>query len=218
MRLVPRAGGGQRQEAADGTGHHGAGTVIGEDLLSHCLSFCTAIHTHHTSEDSQLLPALRAAAPELAPVTDNLTEDHALVAGILRQVRELLTPGRGPSGPDALVRELDGLIAILESHFSYEERRIAKALDTLGPLGRGLGGILEGVGGVAEAPASRTAVLEERYRGRLPGSLDELVGPGHGTVQLPLHVAWSGQTAFNLDMPKGVHALVSDRACRRPAR
>jgi hypothetical protein len=32
------------------------------------------------------------------------------------------------------VRELDGLIAILESHFSYEERRIAKALDTLGPL------------------------------------------------------------------------------------
>ena len=62
---------------------------------------------------------------------------------------------------------------------------------------------MEGVGGVAEAaPASRTAVLEERYRGRLPGSLDELVGPGQGTVQLPLRVAWSGQTAFNLDMPK----------------
>jgi hypothetical protein len=123
-----------RKEAADGTGHRGGGTVIGEDLLSHCLSYCAAVHTHHTGEDSQLLPALRAAAPELAPVIDNLTEDHALVAGILRQVRELLTPGRGPSGPDALVRELDGLIAILESHFSYEERRIAKALDTLGPL------------------------------------------------------------------------------------
>jgi hypothetical protein len=43
-------------------------------------------------------------------------------------------PGRAPSGPDALARELGGLIAILESHFSYEERRIAKALDTLGPL------------------------------------------------------------------------------------
>ena len=122
-----------RQEAAGGTGHRTAGTAIGEDLLSHCLSFCTAIHAHHTGEDRHVLPALRAAAPELAPVIDNLTEDHALVTGILRQVRELLAPGRAPSGSDALVRELDGLIAILESHFSYEERRIAKALDTLGP-------------------------------------------------------------------------------------
>jgi hypothetical protein len=120
-----------RREAADGT--QAASAAIGEDLLGHCLSFCAAIHSHHTGEDSQVLPALRAAVPELAPVIDNLTEDHALVAGILRQVRELLTPGRAPSGPRALARELDGLIAILESHFSYEERRLAKALDTLGP-------------------------------------------------------------------------------------
>jgi hypothetical protein len=122
-----------RREAADGAGLPGAHTAIDEDLLSHCLGFCAAIHAHHTGEDSQLLPALRAAAPELAPVIDNLSEDHALVAGILRHVRELLAPGRAPSRPEALVRELDGLIAILDSHFSYEERRIAKALDTIGP-------------------------------------------------------------------------------------
>jgi Hemerythrin HHE cation binding domain len=123
-----------RREAADGAGPPGARTAIGQDLLSHCLGFCAAIHAHHTGEDSQLLPALRAAAPELAPVIDNLIEDHALVAGILRRVRALLTPGRAPSRPDDLVRELDGLIAILESHFHYEERRLAKALDTAGPL------------------------------------------------------------------------------------
>ena len=122
-----------RQEAAGGAGLRAADTAAGEDLLSHCLSFCSAIHTHHTGEDSQLLPALRAAVPDLAPVIDNLLEDHALVAGILRQVHELLTPGRASSGPGAVVRELDGLSAILESHFGYEERRIAKALDTLGP-------------------------------------------------------------------------------------
>ena len=59
------------------------------------------------------------------------------------------------------------------------------------------------VGGLSEAaPVSRAAVLEARYRGRLPATLDELAGPGSGTVQLPLHVAWSGQTAFNLDLPK----------------
>jgi hypothetical protein len=62
---------------------------------------------------------------------------------------------------------------------------------------------MSGVGSLPEAaPVSRAAVLEERYRGRLPETLDDLAGPGHGTVQLPLHVAWSGQTAFNLDLPR----------------
>jgi iron-sulfur cluster repair protein YtfE (RIC family) len=122
-----------RQEAAGDTGPVAADAALPEDLLSHCLSLCTAIHTHHSGEDDQLLPALRAAAPELAPVIDNLIEDHDLVAGILRRIRELLTPCQTPSGPGALMRELDGLTAILESHFSYEERRIAKALDILGP-------------------------------------------------------------------------------------
>jgi hypothetical protein len=51
-------------------------------------------------------------------------------------------------------------------------------------------------------PAPPSDVLRARYQGRLPSALDELTGPAHGTVQLPLHVAWSGQTAFDLDMPK----------------
>ena len=56
------------------------------------------------------------------------------------------------------------------------------------------------VGSLPEAPpVSRAAVLEERYRGRLPASLDALIGPGHGTVQLPTHIAWSGLTAFDVD-------------------
>jgi hypothetical protein len=41
-------------------------------------------------------------------------------------------------------------------------------------------------------------VLEARYKSRLPGSLDDLGGPATGTVQLPLHVAWSGLTSFDL--------------------
>jgi hypothetical protein len=120
-----------RQEAAaDGAGggtHSGSGS---DDLLSHCLSFCTTLHTHHTGEDGQLFFALRAAAPELTPVISKLIEDHELVAGILRQIRGLLAAA---ADPETLRRELDGLTAILESHFSFEERRIATALDTLGP-------------------------------------------------------------------------------------
>lgn len=114
-----------RAEPTDGS--------VPQDLLSHCLSFCTAIHTHHTGEDQQLFPALRAAAPELTPIISKLEEDHVLVAGILRQLRDLLTTRPVAPDPATLQRELDGLTAILESHFSFEERRIAAALDGLGP-------------------------------------------------------------------------------------
>lgn len=55
--------------------------------------------------------------------------------------------------------------------------------------------------GVSSTNISRATVLEQRYRGRLPRSLDDLVGPERGTVQLPLHVAWSGLTAFDVERP-----------------
>jgi hypothetical protein len=51
-------------------------------------------------------------------------------------------------------------------------------------------------------PAPPGEILRARYQGRLPIALDALDGPSHGTVQLPPHVAWSGQTVFNLDQPK----------------
>ena len=54
----------------------------------------------------------------------------------------------------------------------------------------------------ASAPVSYRAVMVQRYRSRLPAALVDLSGPAHGTVQLPLHVAWSGQTAFDLDRSK----------------
>jgi len=54
----------------------------------------------------------------------------------------------------------------------------------------------------ASASISRAAVMQEQYRSRLPRSLDDLTGPDHGIIQLPLHVAWSGATAFDVDRPK----------------
>jgi hypothetical protein len=55
--------------------------------------------------------------------------------------------------------------------------------------------------GGAERDAT-VEVLRARYRSRLPRALDELSGPSHGVVELPLHVVWSGVTAFPLDRPK----------------
>ncbi|MCX4676000.1 MULTISPECIES: transcriptional regulator [Streptomyces] len=37
---------------------------------------------------------------------------------------------------------------------------------------------------------------------RLPAALSELAGPKHGPVHLPLHLAWSGLTTFDLDRPR----------------
>lgn len=36
----------------------------------------------------------------------------------------------------------------------------------------------------------------------MPATLSELAGPEHGTVSLPLHLAWSGLTTFDLDQPR----------------
>ncbi|WP_306192598.1 transcriptional regulator [Streptomyces sp. MK5] len=45
-------------------------------------------------------------------------------------------------------------------------------------------------------------VRRGRFARRLPATLAELTGPAHGTVGLPLHLAWSGPTRFDLDRPR----------------
>ncbi|MBD9721678.1 hypothetical protein [Streptomyces caniscabiei] len=52
------------------------------------------------------------------------------------------------------------------------------------------------------ADAEDLALYRERFRRRLPESLDELHGPTHGVVELALHLAWSGTTSYDLDKPR----------------
>jgi len=61
--------------------------------------------------------------PELRDFLAELEHDHLIIAGILERVRDR---------PDA--RELDGLAAILETHFIGEEKRLAGVLDALEPV------------------------------------------------------------------------------------
>ncbi|MFI1177526.1 hypothetical protein [Streptomyces melanogenes] len=53
----------------------------------------------------------------------------------------------------------------------------------------------------ASAP-SALEVLRARYARELPARLDELTGPAHGLVELPLHLVWSGLRSFDLDRPR----------------
>jgi hypothetical protein len=109
------------------------------DLRAHCLTFCSALTRHHTGEDAGPFPVLAAQVPELRPVIDELMRDHRLVTDALRRVEEVLDGlGRVPENDEARRRrvrsELDTLAALLETHFSYEERRLGSALNDLGAL------------------------------------------------------------------------------------
>lgn len=50
-------------------------------------------------------------------------------------------------------------------------------------------------------------MLREQYARRLPTSLEELAGPSTGTLDLPLHVVWSGRRSYGLDQPRSRMSL-----------
>lgn len=112
------------------------------DLQVYCLAFCSALTAHHLGEDDRMFPALRDARPDLAPTIRKLVEDHAAIAAILSQIRGLA--GQAETAPaerlPGLRREFDGLAAIMESHFRYEERALSTVLDSTAPGGDALGG------------------------------------------------------------------------------
>ncbi|MBW8706911.1 hypothetical protein MBT84_45505 [Streptomyces sp. MBT84] len=55
---------------------------------------------------------------------------------------------------------------------------------------------------LSEADAEDLELYREKFRRRLPKSLDELRGPTQGIVHLPLHMAWSGMTPYDMDKPR----------------
>lgn len=111
------------------------------NLRAHCLAFCTALTRHHTAEDQGVFPVLAEAYPALRPVLDELARDHEQVEAILTELQGLLDglpadTGAGTAPDPAEVRrvrgQLDGLIALVESHFTYEEKKLVTALNELG--------------------------------------------------------------------------------------
>ena len=98
------------------------------DLLLHCRGFCTALDQHHRGEDRALFPAIEAAHPELAPMLRKLTEDHAMIDVLLTALTAAATGGVPPEEFD---RHLDGVGAIMENHFAFEERQLLGVLEAL---------------------------------------------------------------------------------------
>jgi iron-sulfur cluster repair protein YtfE (RIC family) len=101
------------------------------DLRAHCLTFCSAVERHHTEEDAGVFPALARQFPELRPVLDGLRRDHSAVSAMLRAIESLTRAALDPADVPRVRREIEGIAALLESHFRWEERRLVTALDSL---------------------------------------------------------------------------------------
>ena len=100
----------------------------GRDLLLYCRGFCVALGEHHRGESSSLFPAIEAEHPTLAPVLRNLEQDHSMIDFLLAA---LDTAVDEKADSAELQRHLDGVGAIMESHFAYEERQLLQVLETL---------------------------------------------------------------------------------------
>lgn len=98
------------------------------DPLIYCWGLCSALDGHHEAEDGALFPRLRERNPELAPVLDNLTRDHRMIAHLLGELRRAMATG---DPPEDLRRHLNGIEAVMTTHFRYEEKRLVAVLDGL---------------------------------------------------------------------------------------
>lgn len=98
------------------------------DLLLFCHGFCTALTGHHEGEDRELFPAIAAAHPELGDTLRKLEQDHSMIAYLLTGLQAAV---KRSAAPIELDRHLEGIAAIMESHFRYEERQLLTVLDRL---------------------------------------------------------------------------------------
>ncbi|MFI6822846.1 hemerythrin domain-containing protein [Micromonospora sp. NPDC050187] len=98
------------------------------DLLLFCHGFCAALTAHHEGEDRELFPAIAGQHPELREALHYLRQDHSMMAHLLAGLQAAVTRAAPPAELD---RHLEGLAAIMESHFRYEERQLLAVLKAL---------------------------------------------------------------------------------------
>lgn len=98
------------------------------ELLLYCHGFCAALDGHHRGEDRVLFPVIAAAHPQLRPVLRALQQDHAMIGHLLGGLQSAVDRA---ATSDELDRHLEGIAAVMESHFRYEERQLLTVLETL---------------------------------------------------------------------------------------
>lgn len=112
------------RESVDGEGDPVQQPVA--DLLTYCVGFCAALDGHHRSEEAELFPEIVRARPDLAPVIGQLSRDHSMLSYLIEQLRHAVRTGASAAEAH---RHLDGIEAVMESHFRYEEKQLVDVLN-----------------------------------------------------------------------------------------
>ena len=72
-------------------------------------------------------------APDLASTIGKLVQDHNMIAYLIVDLEKSLS---AKSGQDVLLRHLDGIEAVMETHFRFEEKQLVGLLDGMArPIG-----------------------------------------------------------------------------------
>ncbi len=116
------------EAARDAIDDLGSQHAASRELLLYCHGFCVALDGHHRGEDRALFPAIEAAHPALAPVLRSLERDHSMIGHLLGGLQSAVRQSATAAEPE---RHLEGISAIMESHFRYEERQLLTVLESL---------------------------------------------------------------------------------------
>lgn len=98
------------------------------ELLLYCWGFCAALTGHHTSENRALFPRLVDHRPALAPVIAQLVQDHNMIEHLIGGLQNAI---ERDVPVEEKLRHLDGIDAVMQTHFRYEERRLLDVLDSM---------------------------------------------------------------------------------------
>ncbi|NJP91006.1 hemerythrin domain-containing protein [Nonomuraea sp. FMUSA5-5] len=99
------------------------------ELRDFCYTFCSALGSHHRSEDSDFFPALLQQLPELEPTIARLSREHELLARLLTDFQLSLDDPR--TSPHQLFLQINDIKAAMKAHFGFEEGSLNQALRTL---------------------------------------------------------------------------------------
>src|SRR5215467_9993306 len=96
-------------------------------LADHIDLVLGGLHSHHQDEDELLYPKLIERAPEQAPMTEHVEQEHQLfntaldaASAACRTWRERPSAGTG----EALAAALDRLNAVVQPHLDDEEQKV----------------------------------------------------------------------------------------------
>jgi hemerythrin-like domain-containing protein len=101
---------------------------IAGDLQVFCGGFCLALTGHHLSEDAALFPRVLGVEPGLADTVTKLMQDHSMIAHLIQGLEHAM---KASENTETLLRNLDGIDAVMETHFRFEEKQLVVLLDRM---------------------------------------------------------------------------------------